>query len=108
MVSQRSGVMRIVGLFDPSRAASFLDHLADAPLGSVAPWYALAHLLGESLECDGFHAEHMGTYRAALIAELGALVSQPVETFHRALASRESTHLDTALHDLLESFEVRA
>jgi hypothetical protein len=59
------------------------------------------------LEHDGFHADHMGVYRAALIAELGGLVSQPIEVFHQALASRESARLNTALRDVLNAFEVR-
>ena len=106
MSSQRSGILRIVGMFDPSQASWLAAQLDEAPLGGVEPWYALAHLLGERVEYDDFQSDCMGAYRTALIEQLGSFLAQPVGIFHSALLSGEFAKLDEALRELLASFKV--
>jgi hypothetical protein len=105
ITSRRKRVIRIVTPIHPRRMEALVTHVEAAPLGSAVPWYALAHLMGEVLEYDGFHAGHIGSYRDALIETLHGFVSEPVCVFHRALTAEHFPHLEEALRNVLSSLQ---
>lgn len=105
---QRSGIVRIVSMLDPHHAQELANSLENSPLGSVVPWYALAHLLGETFDYDGFHAGHIGTYRNALITTLKGFIPVPIVKFHHALATERFPLLEEELRNVLSSFQEHA
>jgi hypothetical protein len=108
IVPQRKRVVRIISPINSSQMEALATHLEAAPLGSVVPWYALAHLLGEVLECDGFQAGHIGAYRDALIETMNTFIPSPVCMFHHALTAEKFPRLGEALGNVLSSFQEHA
>ncbi|HEY0798022.1 MAG TPA: hypothetical protein VGD50_02675, partial [Candidatus Baltobacteraceae bacterium] len=100
--------LRMIGTLDPSEAAGLAAELADAPLGSAAPWYALAHLLGQTLDNAGQTSTAIGAYREAMVSTLGSFTTRPVASFHKALTSERFSQLDTTLRDVRMSLRVPA
>jgi uncharacterized repeat protein (TIGR01451 family) len=92
---------RMIGSLEPSRAETLATQVANAPLGSAAPWYALAHLLGETLESPGGDSPRIGDYRVALVETLASFMPRPVAAFHKALTAERFPHLDAALREVV-------
>jgi len=105
---QRSGSVRIMSMLDPHQAQELATSLKNSPLGSVVPWYALAHLLGETFDYDGFHAGHIGAYRDTLIKTLKGFIPVPIGKFHHALAAERFPLLEEELQNVLSSFQEHA
>ncbi|HTV74358.1 MAG TPA: hypothetical protein VME66_11750 [Candidatus Acidoferrales bacterium] len=107
-IPESTGAARMSTTIDSVRSEALAKQVADAPLGGAAPWYALAHLLGESLDYGETSSTRMGIYRNDLIETLGAFTQRPVTAFHKALTSERFPHLDAALRDVLHLLRVPA
>jgi hypothetical protein len=97
-------VVRLSGRADPHVLRRSRAQLDSAPLGSVTPWIAGAHLLGTSIEFNGGRRSGvLEQYRAELIKVFGVLETLPIPEFHRVLTSSVNRTLDEGLGAVVEA-----
>lgn len=102
-------IVRLSGRVDFETLKRSRAQLESAPLGSVTPWIAGAHLLGTSIEFNGGQRSGvLEQYRAELIKVFGVLETLPMTEFHRVLTSSVNRTLDEGLGAVVESLRSTA
>jgi uncharacterized repeat protein (TIGR01451 family) len=102
-------IVRLSGQIDPAVLRRSRAQLESAPLGSVTPWIAGAHLLGTVIEFNGGRRSGvLEQYRTELIKVFGVLETLPMPEFHRVLTSSVNRTLDEGLGAVVEALRSTA